>query len=63
MELKKILVTGATGYLGYHVVLELLKSDGCQVYAIGGRPEDIANPLPEHPRLKVFPLDSLFCEK
>ena len=63
MELKGILVTGATGYLGYHVVLELLKSEEYQVYAIGGRPEDKANPLPEHPRLKVFPLDSLFSEK
>lgn len=63
MELKKILVTGATGYLGYHVVLELLKSEGYQVYAIGGRPEDRANLLPEHPRIKAFPLASLFCEK
>ena len=63
MELKKILVTGATGYLGYHVVLELLKSERYQVYAIGGRPEDKANPLPEHPCLDVFPLDSLFSEK
>lgn len=57
------MVTGATGYLGYHVVLELLKSEDYQIYAIGGRPEDKANPLPEHPRLKVFPLDSLFSEK
>ncbi|MBO6032577.1 MAG: NAD(P)-dependent oxidoreductase [Prevotella sp.] len=63
MELKRILVTGATGYLGYHVVLELLKSEEYQIYAIGGRPEDKANPLPDNPRLKVFPLDSLFSEK
>ena len=63
MELKRILVTGATGYLGYHVVLELLKLDEYLIYAVGGRPEDKANPLPEHPRLKVFPLDALFSEK
>lgn len=49
--------------MGYQVVLELLKSEEYQVYAIGGRPEDKANPLPEHPRLKVFPLGSLFSEK
>ena len=56
-------MTGATGYLGYHVVLELLKLDEYLIYAVGGRPEDKANPLPEHPRLKVFPLDALFSEK
>ena len=63
MELKKILVTGATGYLGYHVVLELLKSEEHQVYAIGGRPEDKANPLPESSRLFFFSLDELFINQ
>lgn len=61
--MKRILITGATGYLGCHVVLELLKSKENQIYAIGGRPEDKTNPLPIHPSLKVYPLDSLFYEK
>lgn len=61
--MKTILITGASGFLGYHLVLELLKNDQFHVIAIGGRPEDKANPLPEHPRLKVYPLDSLFEEE
>lgn len=61
--MKTVLITGASGFLGFHLVLELLKNDQFQVIAIGGRPEDKANPLPEHPRLKVYPLDSLFTER
>lgn len=61
--MKTILITGASGFLGHHLVLELLKNDQFHVIAIGGRPEDKANPMPEHPRLKVYPLDYLFEEK
>lgn len=61
--MKTILITGASGFLGYHLVLELLKNEQFQVVAIGGRPEDKANPLPDHKRLNVFPLDFLFEEK
>lgn len=61
--MKTILITGASGFLGHHLVLELLKNDQFHVIAIGGRPEDKANPLPEHPRLKVYSLDSLFEEE
>lgn len=61
--MKTVLVTGASGFLGHHLVMELLKDDQLQVIAICGRPEDKANPLPTHSRLKVFPLDSLFVEK
>lgn len=61
--MKTILITGASGFLGYNLVLELLKNEQFQVVAIGGRPEDKANPLPDHKRLNVFPLDFLFEEK
>ena len=61
--MKTVLITGASGFLGFHLVLELLKNEQFQVIAIGGRPEDKANPLPEHARLKVYPLDSLFKEQ
>ena len=61
--MKTVLITGASGFLGYHLVLELLKDDQVRIIAIGGRPEDKANPLPAHPRLSVYPLESLFTEK
>ena len=58
--MKTILVTGATGYLGHYVVLELLKNAEFHVLAIGGRPQDKTNPLPANPRLSVYLLDDLF---
>ncbi len=60
--MRTVLVTGATGFLGQSVVCELLKNEGFNVIAIGGRPEDKVNPLPKHPRLKLFHLDGLFME-
>ena len=60
--MRTVLVTGATGFLGQSVVCELLKNEGFNVVAIGGRPEDKVNPLPEHSRLKLFHLDKLFTE-
>ena len=61
--MKTVLITGASGFLGYHLVLELLKNEQIQVLAIGGRPEDKANTLPNHSRLKAYSLDALFTEK
>lgn len=60
--MRTILVTGASGYLGHFVVKELLKNSEFEIVAIGGRPEDKANPLPESPRLQVYTLDKLFTE-
>lgn len=61
-EMRTILVTGATGFLGQSFVMELLKKEDFNVIAIGGRPEDKVNPLPNHPRLKLFLLDELFTQ-
>ena len=61
--MKTILITGATGFLGYHTVLEFLKNDEYQIIAIGGRPEDKANLLPRNDRLSFFPLDNFFSEQ
>ena len=60
--MKTILVTGATGFLGQSVVNELLKNEEYDIIAIGGRPEDRVNPLPNNSRLKLFLLEDLFTE-
>ncbi len=58
--MRTILVTGATGFLGYHLVEELLRHEELHVIAIGGKPEDKANLLPNHPNLQFYQLSSLF---
>lgn len=60
--MKTILVTGATGFLGRHVVNELLTANDVKVVAIGGRPEDNANDLPHSDSLRFYPLEGLFSE-
>ena len=60
--MQSVLVTGATGFLGHHVVKALLKEDDVNVIAIGGRPEDKMNDLPESARLRFYPLGELFTK-
>ena len=61
--MRTILVTGASGYLGHFVVGELLKNPEFEIVAIGGRPEDKANPLPESSRIQFYTLDKLFTKE
>ena len=61
--MRRILVTGASGFLGHFVVKEFLKYSEFEIVAIGGRPEDKANPLPESPFLKRYSLNQLFTER
>lgn len=60
--MKKVLVTGASGFLGHHLVQELLKQDETEVIAILGRPEDKANSLPQSNRIVVYPCSELFTK-
>ena len=60
--MRTILVTGASGFLGHFVVKELLKNPEFEIVAIGGRPEDKANPMPESPKLQFYTLDKLFTK-
>lgn len=60
--MKKILITGASGFLGHHIVCELLNNPINEVVAIIGRPEDKANPLPGNDRLSTYSIDEFFAE-
>lgn len=60
--MRRILVTGASGFLGHFVVQELLKNPEFEIVAIGGRPEDKANPLPKSLKLRYYTLNKLFTE-
>ena len=60
--MKTVLITGASGFLGHHLVQELLKQDDTEVIAILGRAEGKANALPSNSNLKVFTLNALYDE-
>lgn len=59
--MKTVLVTGASGFLGHHLVAEVLKRGDTKVIAILGRPEDKANALPESEKLTIYPCNELFA--
>ena len=58
--MKTILITGASGYLGHHLVKKYIELGDCQIIAILGRPEDKANSLPQNVCVSVLPCSSLF---
>ena len=60
--MKTVLITGATGFLGYHLVGELLNDRSYEIVAIGGRPEDKAVFYPSNERLRYCFLDDLFSK-
>lgn len=59
--MKTVLITGASGFLGHHLVMSLLDRGDTEVIAILGRPEDNANALPENENLKVYPCSDIFA--
>ena len=58
--MKRILVTGASGFLGANLVSRLLNKGNIEVIAILGRPEDKAHFLPQGKNIIVYPSSQLF---
>lgn len=58
--MRTILVTGASGFLGHHIVKELLRRNDTKVIAILGRPEDKAFYLPNISNVESISIDSMY---
>ena len=52
--MKTILITGASGFLGHHLVKKFLDRGDSQIIAVLGRPEDKANSLPQNELVSVL---------
>ena len=58
--MKTVLITGASGFLGHHLVKSFIERGDTKIIAVLGRPEDKANALPGSENLKVYPCSDLF---
>lgn len=61
--MKNIIITGATGFLGYHLCVELLRTKKYQIIGVCGRPEDKSIPLPKDDCMTTKTLDELFTDE
>lgn len=58
--MKTVLITGASGFLGHHLVKSFVERGDTKIIAVLGRPEDKTNALPESDNLIVYPCSELF---
>ena len=58
--MKRILVTGASGFLGSNLISRLSDRSDTEVIAILGRPEDKAHFLPQGKNITIYPSSRLF---
>lgn len=58
--MKSVLITGASGFLGHHLVKSIIERGDTEILAVLGKPEDKANALPKSSRLTVFPCSAMF---
>lgn len=59
--MKSVLITGASGFLGHHLVKSIIERGDTEILAVLGKPEDKANALPKSSRLTVFPCSAMFA--
>lgn len=58
--MRKVLITGASGFLGHHLVKSIIERGDTEIIAVLGKPEDKANDLPNSNRLVIFPCSAMF---
>lgn len=58
--MRRILVTGASGFLGSNLIARLFEKGDTEVMAVLGRPEDKANDLPQGRNITIYPCSELF---
>ena len=58
--MKTVLITGASGFLGHHLVKSFIERGDTEIIAVLGKPEDKANALPESDKLMVYPCSAMF---
>ena len=58
--MRRILVTGASGFLGSNLISRLIDKGDTEVIAILGRPEDKSNTFPKGKNISIFPCSKLF---
>ncbi len=61
--MKSILVSGATGLLGFYIVRELMTHEDIQVYGLCGRPGDVERVASSNPKLRYLSIDHFFSEE
>ena len=58
--MRRILVTGASGFLGSNLIARLLEKGDTKIVAVLGRPEDKANDIPQGKNITIYPCSELF---
>lgn len=56
----RILITGASGFLGSHLITKLLDKGDTSIIAVLGRPEDNTNYFPKRDNIEIYPCSELF---
>ncbi len=58
--MKTVLITGASGFLGHHLVNSFIERGDTEIIAILGRSVNNANVLPKSGKLSIYPCSAMF---